>query len=119
MGRKAPEWLGKDGRDFWAEIVATYELQEPDFPLLEQAALCLDRLAEARTAISRDGAFPKGRYGQAKAHPALRVEAQARRQFGELVKQLNFAPADTPAQTMPRLRGFPAQRPHRKGVRYA
>lgn len=81
--RKAPappRHLHAAGRDLWRAVVASFAMDEPHRrAVLVMAAECLDRIAEARAAIERDGAYlDGGRYG-AKAHPAIAVERDQKR----------------------------------------
>jgi hypothetical protein len=58
----------------------------------------MDRVAQAREAIERDGAYVEGRFG-AKAHPALAVERDGRVQVMRAIRELGL---DLETPTTPR-----------------
>lgn len=83
-----PSHLREDGRAFWRRVLADYEITDAhDLSRLTVAAEALDRLAECRAAVERDGAFVVGRFGP-KPHPALILEDRHRSQHLKAVREL-------------------------------
>ena len=66
--------LSREARSWWRSIAALWDLEPHHRALLDQAATALDRAREAREVITREGAVMADRFGQAKAHPAARVD---------------------------------------------
>jgi len=85
---KAPKTLGRDGRAFWAKIVAGYELQEHHFRLLEGACQCLDRISTARAEVAKMGEYFIDRWAQPKEHPGLVAERNQKVLFARLMREL-------------------------------
>jgi P27 family predicted phage terminase small subunit len=98
---KTPSNLGRDGRQLWREALEQFGVNDaPGLRLLEVACRALDRLHEAQAAIRADGVVILDRYGCKKAHPALRIEKEARDGFLGALRQLNFdiAPPKQPGR---------------------
>ena len=75
---KPPTHLRAAGRKLWNGILQDWSIDRAhDLARLQAAAEAQDRMAEARAAIERDGAYVEGRFGP-KAHPALSVERDSR-----------------------------------------
>jgi hypothetical protein len=72
----------------WGDVVDEYELSAAEVVVLRQALLARDRAEEARGVVDREGCTVKDRYGCAKQHPAVDVEARNRTLFARLVQQL-------------------------------
>ena len=60
-----------------------------DLELLEQAAVSLDRIENARIALKEDGEYLKKGDGKV-AHPALKVEKEFLTLFYRAIKQLDL-----------------------------
>ena len=77
---RPPAHLAPAGRRLWRAVVDEFGITEPHRrAVLVVACECLDRMAEARDAIARDGAYlTGGRYGPA-AHPGVIVDRDAKR----------------------------------------
>ncbi len=90
MARHAPGHLKATGRAFWKRLHREYAIEDSaGLALLQTAAECADRIAEARAIIDAEGAVVRDRYGSPKAHPAHTVEKDARNQMLAAIKQLN------------------------------
>jgi len=94
-----PKHLSKESLEWSQRIFETYELELHHVKLLTSAAECLDRIAECRTAIKRDGVFFKDRFQNIKPHPALQEERNHRIAFAKLVRELNLS--EEPAESRP------------------
>ncbi|MEO8625622.1 MAG: P27 family phage terminase small subunit [Candidatus Limnocylindrales bacterium] len=77
MTTRPPAHLSARGRALWQRVVAEFVLEPHHLAILGAACEAQDRMAEARAAVKRDGAYVDGRFGL-KAHPALAVERDSR-----------------------------------------
>jgi hypothetical protein len=77
--------------------------------LLQQAAHCLERAADARELIARDGILLETARGTMRPHPMCCRERDAVLMFSKLLAQLKL---DGDARTTPPL---PGARSHKKG----
>lgn len=102
---RPPAGLGASGRAFWRRVVDDCELAPPLLTLLEVCCQALDRLAEARAAIKRDGPYQVTKGGALRPHPALRVEADSRIAFYRGQRELGINVADADESRPPRLGG--------------
>ena len=86
----APSHLKADGRRLWSRVTAEYQADDAHtLELLRLAAEALDRAAEARDAVAKDGAYVEGRFGP-KAHPALAVERDSSLRAARLLRELGL-----------------------------
>lgn len=84
-----PEYLGKKDRKFWRNILKDYQIAENhSLELLGLAGHCLDRIAECREQIDKDGAFFKDRWSQFKEHPAAKSERDQKTLLARLLREL-------------------------------
>lgn len=91
--------LSSEARSLWRSVLADYSLEPHHLAILQAACEALDRTAEARAAIERDGAYVEGRFGT-KAHPALSIERDNRTQFLRALRELGLD-LETPATSRP------------------
>ncbi len=98
---KPPSHLKPAGRALWTVIDAEYAHDGREAAILAAACEAADRVAEARAAIERDGAYVPGRYG-VRAHPAIGVERDAR---AALVRTLAALGVERPAEAARRAAG--------------
>ena len=77
----APRHLGPAGRAFWTTVVSGFALEEHQLTLLAAACESLDRAAGARALVEAEGAVVRDRWNQAKPHPAVAIERDARAAF--------------------------------------
>lgn len=102
---KVPAHLRADTREWWQQVERDYELEPHHLKLLTLAAEALDRAAQAREAVAKDGAYLPGRYaGSMRPHPALAVERDSRLAFARLVRELGLD-ADVKESRPPRIAG--------------
>jgi phage terminase small subunit len=97
---KVPGDLSPAAEAWWRYTATTWRLDAHHLGLLELAARAWDRAEEARAEIDAAGAYYVDRFGQPKAHPALRVEIESRRQYAALVRELCLD--DNPPPPAPR-----------------
>jgi P27 family predicted phage terminase small subunit len=85
-----PEHLSEPQRALWVSIVERYALQPEHLAQLQLGLEALDRVAQAREAIERDGLTVTGARGSVTPHPALMVERDSRTAALRALKQLNL-----------------------------
>jgi P27 family predicted phage terminase small subunit len=100
----APAHLRPETRRWFEDVAGEYVLASHHIHLLTLAAEALDRCAQARETIDREGLTVEGREGGVKTHPAVAVEKNSRAQFAALVKQLGL---DDVSDISPRRVGRP------------
>jgi len=106
---EAPAHLSDEAQRWWASLTSEYQIDDEAGRLLLQTSLeAFDRMRECQAAISQDGAVVRDRFQQAKSHPALAAERDARSQMLQAFKQLNL--------DVEPLRDGPGRPPGGKGV---
>jgi P27 family predicted phage terminase small subunit len=86
-----PAGLSRESRRIWLRLCELYDFSDPAARLILRTALqARDRVEEARKAIKADGITTKNRFGVAIAHPALQIEASARRQMLHAFRELGL-----------------------------
>jgi len=88
--QRPPKHLSSEGKGFWLTVVRDFELEDHHIRLLTAACECLDRAAEARTAVKRDGPYFKTRYGELRPHPGIAVERDQKALLARLLRELNL-----------------------------
>ncbi|MDY6987711.1 MAG: hypothetical protein SWQ30_06595 [Thermodesulfobacteriota bacterium] len=88
---KIPQYLKADGKAFFAGVTAEYLIKDTHhIELLTQAAVCVDRISEARRKIQKDGAFVTDRWGKPRLHPGHKVEKDNKSLFLRIVRDLGL-----------------------------
>lgn len=77
-GNAPPKHLSKRAAAFWCAITDKYEFEVHELERLLCACEQIDIIDASEAAIRRDGPFVQDRYGQQKAHPAIRTAQDAR-----------------------------------------
>jgi hypothetical protein len=85
-------------------MTKTWQFETHSLELLRQAAVCLDRIAGAEAALTRDGLTVLDRFGQVRSHPATVIERDQKALFKAIVREL--ALSDEPAPDGPRPPGL-------------
>jgi phage terminase small subunit len=101
-----PAHLSPVMQKWWLQVVADYDLGPHHLKLLEAAADAWDRMAQARSALLKDGLTVPGRDGP-KPHPAINIERDSRTAFARLIRELDLdvpAPQPEPGWRPPALR---------------
>jgi len=89
--RQPPDHLGECERQIWGHVLADFDLStETAIHVLTTALEAHQRAREARETISREGMQLPGRDGQAKVHPLLAVERDARAAWLASLKALGL-----------------------------
>ncbi len=100
--RRPPKHLRPATKAWWSTVVHDYHLEPHHVLLLTAACESLDRAAQGREAVEKDGAFFVDRHGARKPHPGLQVERDSRALFSRLLRELGL---DVDAPDAPRARG--------------
>lgn len=91
-----PADLQEPGQAWWREVVPHLVdaglLDRVDVGLLTMAAAQWQRAFYARRVLAQEGMFATGSQGQVVAHPAVRMERDATREFSRLCEQLSIGP---------------------------
>jgi hypothetical protein len=95
-GAKPLPHLSEAAATWLRSIEAGWELDIHDRALAHMAAEAKDRAESARVILERDGVIVTDRFAQPKAHPAVRIEAEARAAFARLIRQLDLDADPTP-----------------------
>jgi phage terminase small subunit len=94
---KPPPRLSAASRKLWRHIVEIYDMREDELAVLEEAVRALDRAAEAREHLRKDGLVLPGRFGP-RAHPMQAVENSAALRGAKLLRQLGLGDAEIVAK---------------------
>jgi phage terminase small subunit len=89
-GPQAPAHLEAATRDWWLNVVRTWELDEHHVRLLTLAAEAFDRGVQARQILDRRGLTFKDRFGQPKPRPEVAIERDSRVSFARLLRELDL-----------------------------
>ena len=88
---RAPAHLSDEARRWWRELQKEYAIGDAaGLLLLQTACEAHDRMKMAQAAIAREGQTVMDRFDQAKPHPLLTVERDARAAMLAALKQLNL-----------------------------
>ncbi len=101
---KAPKHLQSETRQWFDEIVASYELESHHVKLLVAAAESWDRATQARKILADEGICVTDRFGQRRAHPMVNVERDMKGLFSRLIRELALD-IEPPDSRPPRLGG--------------
>ena len=87
---RPPDYLRPETRQWFASVVADYELQGHHVRLLTLAAESWDRIQQAREILEREGITIAGREGGVRPHPCVAIERDAKISFARLIAQLSL-----------------------------
>lgn len=88
---RAPADLTKETRAWWRDAVKQFDFKTAgELQVLTEAARSLDRIAQCREALDRDGLFVDGARGLV-THPAARLEQQHRSLVLQACRQLGIS----------------------------
>lgn len=96
---KVADWQSlRDGTRQWArELMKKYDFESHHHTLLFLACTAIDRAAEAREALARDGAIVAGPDGTPRRHPAVTVERDSMLAVARLLRELGLDVDPPPA----------------------
>jgi P27 family predicted phage terminase small subunit len=87
---KAPRHLRADTRRWWETVIGTWRLEEHHVKLLTLAATSWDRVEQARALIAKEGLTVPTKDGGCRAHPAVKIEAEAKIAFCRCLRELDL-----------------------------
>jgi P27 family predicted phage terminase small subunit len=95
LGRTSPpSHLGLAGRRLWSSITRDYAIDNDALLAhLEIACGALDRLAQCRDVIAKEGLVIETKDGEKVSHPLLKIESAARSAFGAAMRALRLRPS--------------------------
>lgn len=77
-----PDGLSDEAAGIWSDTLASYAFAPSELALLESALRSLDRAEVARAQVEDEGiTVTTESSGAVRAHPAIRIENEARREF--------------------------------------
>jgi P27 family predicted phage terminase small subunit len=85
-----PEHLGKPEQKIWATVFGDFNMTQTAHAVLITALEAHQRARECREIIKREGMTITGRDKQAKVHPLLAVERDARQAWLSAIKTLGL-----------------------------
>ena len=88
--QKAPAYLSKESRKWFASVVDSYDLDPHHIRLLVLACESWDEKEVARAEVAKSGATFVDRYSQPREHPSVGTGRQARVQFARLVRDMGL-----------------------------
>jgi phage terminase small subunit len=90
---KPPAHLGPDGRRLWRNAVREYVVTETHaLEMLRLAAEALDRAAEARDVLAREGLIYQGRFGP-QTRPEVAIERDSALRASRLCREIGLLDA--------------------------
>jgi P27 family predicted phage terminase small subunit len=96
----APKHLQPATRAWFARVVSEWALDEHHVRLLQLAASAWDEAEAAREIIAKEGLTVRDRFKQARPHPAVAIQRDARTAFARLMRELDLD-AETPPESRP------------------
>lgn len=85
-----PSHLSARASTLWRETLAAYELAGHELEVLRLALEAMDRAATARRMLRREGITTVNRFGDAVAHPAVKIEKDSAAACARLFSQLDL-----------------------------
>lgn len=85
-----PKHLSPEAVEVWGALCGGFELEDESLIVLATALEAFDRMRSAKARIDAEGLTTVDRHGQLKAHPAVQIEAMARRAFSQGLKSLGL-----------------------------
>lgn len=74
----------------WAKINSEYVLDTAVQSIFEAGLEAFDRMRQAQAIIAREGLIQVDRFGQAKPHPAVAIERDARAAWRQCIKDMGL-----------------------------
>jgi P27 family predicted phage terminase small subunit len=87
---KPPKHLRPASSQWWAEVLAEYDLDSHHVRLLTKACEAFDRSEQAREAILKHGLTFEDRFGSPHARPECAIERDSRLAFARLVREIGL-----------------------------
>jgi phage terminase small subunit len=96
-----PTHLQPTTRDWFAQVVADYDLEPHHLKLLTLAGESWDRGCEAREALAKHGLTFLDRWGAPRGRPEIGVERDSRIAFARLCRELDLDENTAPVAPRP------------------
>jgi P27 family predicted phage terminase small subunit len=101
---KPPTHLRATTSQWWAQVVAEYDLEPHHIRLLSKASEAFDRSEQAREALLKHGLTYDDRFGSPHARPEVAIERDSRIAFARLIRELGLdvaPPSDSRPNALP------------------
>ena len=85
-----PSTLSPAAQSWWKATTDEYELEPHHVRLLSEAAFAWDRAQQARALVEAEGIVVRDRFNQAKPHPGVAIERDARTLYARLCRELDL-----------------------------
>lgn len=101
----APSHLSTSSKKLYRQLVADFGLDREPHALktLQLACEALDRAAEAREVLAREGVIYQNRFGEPRTHPMVAVERDARVGALRALRELSLDGSDVADARPPRI----------------
>jgi P27 family predicted phage terminase small subunit len=94
--REPPAHIPPEAQQFWRDsvqrLIEVGIVDRVDVPVLEQLATQYARIRQAQRVLAEDGHYVRGSVGQLRAHPAIKIEAEATRLFLQMAEHYALTP---------------------------
>ena len=100
-GIKPPPHLRPATREWFAGVLADYELEPHHLRLLTLAAEAWDRCEQAREVLGKEGLTYVDRFGSPRVRPEVAVERDSRIAFARLIRELSRDVETSPDASRP------------------
>jgi P27 family predicted phage terminase small subunit len=87
---RAPRYLKAQTRRWWTDVCANWELEEHHQRVLTAGCEAWDTMRAAGEILGREGLVVNTKSGGPRAHPAVKIAAEARLQFFRAVRELDL-----------------------------
>jgi phage terminase small subunit len=100
-GIKPPSHLRPATREWFANVVGDYDLEEHHLRLLTLAGEAWDRGQQAREVLDRDGLTYLDRFGAPRVRPEVSIERDSRIAFARLLREMSLDVETPPEPSRP------------------
>ena len=88
--QRPPTGYSAEARRLWRSVAGQWSLEGPMLTILDSACRALMRVREAQALLTRDGIVVHDRFGQARSHPAVAIERDAKQTMLRNLRALNL-----------------------------
>ncbi|NOT55861.1 MAG: hypothetical protein HOP18_14780 [Deltaproteobacteria bacterium] len=96
MTKQQLSTLSEEARSWLKQIERRYTFEPQHEPLLLTCGRCLDRITEARQAVSTEGAYFTDKHGVVRSHPGIKIERDSQHLLSRTLQLLDILNDETP-----------------------